>query len=93
MASAGGVTSKVGSGGMITKIRAARVLMLAGIPMVICHGRRQGSLIQLAHGESVGTYFVARNKAHDISPRKLWIALGDTAKGVLVVDDGARRAW
>ena len=66
MASAGGVTSKVGSG-MITKIRAARVLMLAGIPMVICHGRRQGSLIQLAHGESVGTYFVARNKAHDIS--------------------------
>lgn len=92
MASAGGVTSKVGSGGMITKIRAARVLMLAGIPMVICHGRRQGSLIQLAHGESVGTYFVARNKAHDISPRKLWIALGDTAKGVLVVDDGARRA-
>ena len=92
MASAGGVTSKVGSGGMITKIRAARVLMLAGIPMVICHGRRQGSLIQLAHGESVGTYFVARNKAHDISPRKLWIALGDTAKGVLVVDDGAKRA-
>ncbi len=92
MASAGGATSKVGSGGMITKIRAARVLMLAGIPMVICHGRRQGSLIQLAHGESVGTYFVARNKAHDISPRKLWIALGDTAKGVLVVDDGARRA-
>lgn len=92
MASAGGVTSKVGSGGMITKVRAARVLMLAGIPMVICHGRRQGSLIQLAHGESVGTYFVARNKAHDISPRKLWIALGDTAKGVLVVDDGARRA-
>ena len=81
-----------GTGGMITKIRAARVLMLAGIPMVICHGRRQGSLIQLAHGESVGTYFVARNKAHDISPRKLWIALGDTAKGVLVVDDGARRA-
>ena len=92
MASAGGVTSKVGCGGMITKIRAARVLMLAGIPMVICHGRRQGSLIQLAHGESVGTYFVARNKAHDISPRKLWIALGDTAKGVLVVDDGAKRA-
>lgn len=92
MATAGGVTSKVGSGGMITKIRAARVLMLAGIPMVICHGRRENSLVQIAHGEAVGTYFAARNKAHDISPRKLWIALGDTAKGVLVVDDGAKRA-
>ncbi len=91
-AGAGGVSSRSGSGGMITKIRRRTRAHAAGIPMVICDGRRQGSLIQLAHGESVGTYFVARNKAHDISPRKLWIALGDTAKGVLVVDDGARRA-
>ena len=92
MATAGGVTSKVGSGGMITKIRAARVLMLAGIPMVICHGHHERSLEKIIHGEAVGTYFAARNNPHDISPRKLWIALGDTAKGVLVVDNGAKRA-
>lgn len=92
MATAGGVGSKVGSGGMITKIRAARVLMLAGTPMVICHGRRPDSLTQIIHGDAVGTYFAARKNQHEIPPRKLWIALGDTAKGTLVVDDGAKRA-
>lgn len=92
MASAGGVTSKVGSGGMVTKIRAARVLMAAGIPMVVCHGREQNALVRLAHGEAVGTRFSAQTPRHDITPRKLWIALGDSAKGVLEVDDGARQA-
>ena len=92
MATAGGVGSKVGSGGMITKIRAARVLMLAGIPMVICHGHREHSLEDIIAGEPVGTYFAARTVPHDITPRKLWIALGDTAKGVLVVDEGAKGA-
>ncbi len=43
-------------------------------------------------GEPVGTYFAARTVPHDITPRKLWIALGDTAKGVLVVDEGAKGA-
>ena len=92
MASAGGAGSKVGSGGMITKIKAARVLMVAGIPLVVCHGRRANALVDLAAGESVGTRFVAQRKAHEITPRKLWIALGDAARGALVVDDGAKRA-
>lgn len=92
MASAGGVTSSVGSGGMITKIRAARVLMVAGIQMVICHGRQEGALMDIACGKQIGTRFIAEGEMHDITPRKLWIALGDTAKGVLVVDDGAKRA-
>lgn len=92
MALAGGATSKVGSGGMITKIRAARVLMVAGIKMVICHGRCEQSLQRLLAGEALGTCFVARDVPHDITPKKLWIALGDNAKGVLVVDDGAKRA-
>lgn len=92
MALAQGPTSKVGSGGMITKIRAARVLMVAGIPMVICHGKEPNALVRLAKGESLGTRFVARSVAHDIKPRKLWIALGDSAKGVLEVDAGAKQA-
>lgn len=92
MATAGGATSKVGSGGMITKIRAARVLMVAGITMVICHGRKPDALSRLIEGESVGTRFVAQKVPHDITPRKLWIALGDSAKGVIEVDQGAKRA-
>ena len=91
MAIAGGVTSKVGSGGMITKIRAARVLMVAGIEMIICHGRLENNLIKIISGQPVGTVFTPLS-THDITPRKLWIALGDTAKGSLVVDNGAKQA-
>ena len=92
MASASGVTSKVGSGGMVTKISAARVLMLAGIPLVVCHGRKEGSLARIVAGEQVGTRFDASSSPHDITPRKLWIALGDSPVGSLTVDDGAKRA-
>ena len=91
MSSAGGVTSKVGSGGMVTKLRAARVLMVAGIEMIICHGRLENNLVKIAAGESIGTVFVPMS-THDITPRKLWIALGDTSKGSLVVDEGAKKA-
>ena len=60
LAAAGGAVSGVGSGGMITKIKAARVLMAAGIPMVICQGRRADCIVQAAAGETVGTLFTAR---------------------------------
>lgn len=92
MAVAGEAGSTVGSGGMITKIKAARVLMAAGIPMVICHGRRDDAIVDAAAGKSVGTLFAAREKAHEITPRKLWIALGDAARGAVVIDEGARSA-
>ena len=92
MALAGGVGSSVGSGGMITKLRAARVLMVAGIKMVICHGRKSGSLVKLASGEPVGTLFDNPSKPHEITPRKLWIALGNSVRGSVFVDDGAKRA-
>lgn len=92
MASAGGVGSSVGSGGMVTKIRAARVLMIAGIPLVVCNGHEPHALERLVQGESVGTCFEARRVPHEITNYKLWIALGDSAKGSIVVDDGARDA-
>lgn len=92
IASAGGVGSSVGSGGMVTKIRAARVLMIAGIPLVVCNGHEPNALVRLVEGESVGTCFEARSVPHEITNYKLWIALGDAAKGSLVVDDGAREA-
>ena len=92
MALAGGATSSVGSGGMITKLRAARVLMTAGIDMTICHGRRPYNLIDLIKGNRVGTHFNAGNPTHEITPKKLWIALGDTVKGALVADSGAKQA-
>ncbi|MEY8562162.1 glutamate 5-kinase [Eggerthellaceae bacterium 3-80] len=89
---AGGAGSTVGSGGMITKIKAARVLMAAGIPMVICHGRTPNNIVDICVGDSVGTRFVAAQKPHEITAKKLWLALGDAARGSLVVDDGAKEA-
>lgn len=92
MSIAGEAGTTVGSGGMITKIKAARVLMVAGIPMVICNGRRADVIMDAAAGRDVGTRFMAAKRPHEITPKKLWIALGDAAKGVLVVDEGAKTA-
>ncbi len=92
LAAAGGAVSGVGSGGMITKIKAARVLMAAGIPMVICQGREPQCVVNAAAGASVGTLFTAPERPHEITPKKLWIALGDAVHGTLVVDDGAHGA-
>ena len=90
--SAGDSTTSVGTGGMITKIRASRILMTAGIASVICSGEERDALVRLAAGESVGTLFAPPADRLDIAPRKLWIALGDSAHGSVVVDEGAARA-
>ena len=89
IASAGDSSTSVGTGGMITKIRASRILMTAGIQSVICSGEEPDALVRLARGESVGTLFDPPAERLDIAPRKLWIALGDKAHGSVTVDDGA----
>ncbi len=88
----GGAGSVAGSGGMVTKVAAARVMMSAGIPMVIAFGKKSDVVVRSARGESVGTRFVPPPHHHEITPRKLWIALGDASHGALIVDDGAKRA-
>ncbi len=89
---AGDSTTAVGTGGMITKIRASRILMTAGIESVICSGAEAEPLVRLARGEQVGTRFVPPTQRLEIAPRKLWIALGDSAHGTVTVDDGAAAA-
>ena len=89
MACASSKQTKLGSGGMITKLNAARVLMAAGIELVVAHGKYASEALS---GQGVGTLFVPHNKAHAITPKKLWIALGSVSKGELVVDAGASRA-
>ena len=89
---AGDAGTAMGSGGMITKIRAARVLGAAGIPLVVCSGHRADAVVDAVAGENVGTLFAATHQTHEVTPRKLWIALGDAAHGTIIVDDGARHA-
>ncbi len=88
---AGGTGSTYGSGGMITKIKAARVLMAAGIPMVICEGSKPNVIADVASGKQIGTIFDASTSSH-ANARKLWIALGDNPKGSVTIDAGAANA-
>ena len=88
---AGGSGSGVGTGGMVTKLRAARAMVAAGIPMVICQGREPNVLARIVDGEDVGTRFESDDEAHS-NPRKLWIGLAGVPKGELRIDDGALRA-
>ena len=90
LAAAGGAGSVLGSGGMTTKVEAAKVLMKAGIPMVVCDGRRENVVADAAEGKPVGTFFAGGDEA--IGAKKLWIAVGHKPCGEIVIDDGAKDA-
>ena len=87
---AGKAGSNLGTGGMITKISAAKIANNAGIPMVIAHGAEENILAKIVKGENVGTLFLA----NDVKPhlRKCWITFGCKINGSLLVDDGAKNA-
>lgn len=91
-AMAGGSGSSFGTGGMSSKVRAARAMMAAGIPTVICEGRRPNVLLDVAAGKSVGTLFKAPAEPGHEMGRKLWIGLAEVVRGTLVLDDGASNA-
>ncbi|PWC39140.1 glutamate 5-kinase [Azospirillum sp. TSO35-2] len=82
------------SGGMVTKIAAARVALSAGCRMVIAKGKRMNPLAALEKrpedGGALCTWFMP--SAEPSSARKAWIAGHVNAAGVLTVDDGALRA-
>ncbi|SEH57943.1 MULTISPECIES: glutamate 5-kinase [Atopobiaceae] len=91
-AMAGGAGSSVGTGGMASKLRAARATLAAGIPMVICKGRERFSFERVVRGEALGTRFEAPSGTTHESARKLWIGLAEMPKGSLVLDAGASEA-
>jgi glutamate 5-kinase len=87
---AGGKGSIFGTGGMYSKLLAARQANNYGIPVVIMNGRKSGLLQRLSSGERVGTYFKPREVR--MSSKKGWIAYGIKSKGIIFIDDGAVRA-
>ena len=84
------IPGALGTGGMLSKIKAARKVTSAGIPMIIAKGDKPDILLRLFDGEAHGTYFVPREKK--MASRKCWIAYTLTPRGTLVIDDGAARA-
>ncbi len=84
---AGDIPGALGTGGMLSKIKAARKLGAVGIPMVIANGTRPDILGKLFDGRNLGTFFVPRQKK--LSKRKGWIAFNLKPQGSLVIDGGA----
>ena len=80
----------IGTGGMITKIEAARLATASGVNVVIADGRETDVILRLASGESIGTHFLPSTSK--LESRKRWMLSGLGTKGRLVIDAGAALA-
>lgn len=85
----GDITSNVGTGGMETKIKAARIATKAGCDMAIISSNDIKDLKKLLDGENIGTLFAANKTLHS---KEHWIIYNVYAKGTIVIDDGAKNA-
>ncbi len=87
---AAGIGTGFGSGGMVTKIHAAKIAGAARVGMYIADGRDPQILQKIMDGVEVGTYFVPKKKR--VPGRKLWIGFGRAVMGRIIVDEGALQA-
>lgn len=87
---AGGAGSNVGTGGMLTKILAAKRAARSGAHTLIAWGREENVLLRMAQGELIGTQLTAQEAT--LAARKQWMADHLQMRGRLVLDDGAAKA-
>ncbi len=80
----------LGTGGMTTKIEAAKLATASGVTVIIADGREPDIILGLAAGETAGTRF--RPTTSKLESRKRWMLSGLSTKGKLVVDSGAALA-
>ena len=79
--------NEMGRGGMVSKIKAARIAAAGGAHTIIASGRAKDSIRNILHGQQVGTLLAATTDP--LTARKRWIANQVHFKGVLVLDNGA----
>ena len=87
---AGGPGTQRGTGGMYTKIQAAKIAVNSGVVMVIASGAQDGVVRKVLCGERVGTLFIP--KASRLHIRKRWLAFGARLRGSVTVDKGCEQA-
>ena len=87
---AGGVGSHIGSGGMLTKILAAKRAARSGAATIIASGHEPNVLVRLAEGEAIGTQLLAETMT--LAARKQWLADHLQVRGRLSLDEGAVKA-
>jgi glutamate 5-kinase len=81
--------SKLGRGGIQSKVKAAEIATACGIPVVIANSRRENVIVDILAGKHVGTYFVPQKRMKAV---KRWIAYGAAVKGEIHVNAGAKKA-
>jgi len=82
--------SRLGRGGMRTKLEAAEIAMSSGIPLVVATSRGKNVLLDVLDGKPVGTFFKPSRKG--LPGIKRWIAYGAGARGRIHVNEGAKKA-
>lgn len=87
---AGGSESATGTGGMVTKLEAARIATMSGASVFIGYGKEPDILLNLLDGKAQGTLFAPGEQA--LNSWRRWIAHFQESRGVLTVDAGAARA-
>jgi len=79
-----------GTGGMVTKIEAARLATASGVTVIIANGREPDVIPRVAAGEAIGTLFLPTTSK--LESRQRWMLSGLSTRGRLVVDSGAALA-
>ena len=87
---AGGQGSDRGTGGMRTKITAAKIATTSGIDVALASSETQDVLVRIIHHEKIGTWFHARSG--ELTAKKSWMMFGTRTEGQLVIDGGAASA-
>ncbi|HZK85749.1 MAG TPA: glutamate 5-kinase [Desulfosporosinus sp.] len=88
---AGGAGTLMGTGGMVTKLRAAKIATSFGIGMLLLNFTRIRELLNMTKGQDAeGTYFLPA--VHGLASRKRWIAYASFVEGSIQIDDGAAKA-
>ena len=85
-----GTASTLGTGGMTSKIAAARLATSSSVNVVVANGRKSDVILRLVSGEAIGTRF--SSAATRLESRKRWLLSGLSTKGKLVIDSGAALA-
>ena len=80
-------TGPLGSGGVDTKVAAARMAAWSGVPTVVASAAAEGVIARVVAGDDIGTW--VDPQAEKLPARKLWIAFGLASSGSLTIDDGA----
>lgn len=83
-------TSKVGTGGMATKLEAAKICCASGIACIVGNGKVANILSRILDGQNIGTLFIPRGQ--QLVAKKRWIGFNTKVMGQIFVDEGAKQA-